>query len=204
MVLALSVLKRLPEGNSSKIECPGWERSWRIFFAFLTQRKLYWSSREGGGQPIILWSDVTTLWSWRTTHRCNRSKCSLWSNDRRTQAYSVLNDHFCALLGSAVSVVPSLSCIDAPCPVCEHRENRIDPLCTVQTMNRGSVSIFFHLKSKISSIVLVAFWTRLFFMHHTASCSTSSQYTEMSLAMVVSPVNMMMLLLKWAGMQSWV
>ena len=31
--------------------------------AFLRQRELYRSSREGRGQPMIFWAILTTLWS---------------------------------------------------------------------------------------------------------------------------------------------
>ena len=57
------VLKRLPERSRVKCLLPGWCGSLRILTAFLRQRELYSSSREGRGHPMIFWAELTTLWS---------------------------------------------------------------------------------------------------------------------------------------------
>ena len=77
------------------------------------------------------------------------------------------------------------------------------PFSHLALMYSGRISVFFFLKSMMTSFVLEVLRSRLFSLHHTVSRSVSSP-PEMSPTTAVSSAYFTMVLLWWVELQSWV
>ena len=195
-----------------------------MLLALLRQRERAMDSREGSEQPVIFCAVLMTLWrallsaAVQPEYHAEMQQVSTLSIVVRQKATISLHSRLFFL--STLRKCSRCCAFFTVSEVLTDHERSSDKLAprnlkvwTFSTQSplmwSGAGSALCLLQSRINSFVFVVFSDRLLSEHHTVSFCTSSLYadsssSDMSPITVVSSANLMMVLVGWVGVQSWV